>query len=139
MDNDYKILTVLDKEFLKSNTPYVLPTEPTNSGWTAEQIKEKMYKGHIILFEWLRNTQLYIENNYAPSTETLLYLKNKLDDLEQRIIDGGYVLPEGYTLNYPHLINKPTINNVELVGDLTLEDLGLRAINDLELSAIFGE
>lgn len=139
MDNDYKILTVLDKEFLKSNTPYVLPNEPTNSGWTAEQIKEKMYTGHLILFEWLRNTQLYIENNYAPSTETLTYLKNQLNDLEQRIVDGDYVLPEGYTLDYPQLKNKPSINDVELVGNITLEDLGLREISDLELSAIIGE
>ena len=47
-------------------------------------------------------------------------------------VDGG-------TTNYKNLTNKPKINGVELVEDLTFEDLGLRSINDLELASIFGE
>ena len=33
--------------------------------------------------------------------------------------------------NYEGLINKPRINGVELIGDMTWEDLGIPDLNDL--------
>lgn len=39
--------------------------------------------------------------------------------------------------NYEDMINKPTINGVELVGDLTLADLGLEEAQASDIDALF--
>lgn len=41
----------------------------------------------------------------------------------------------GGTLNYSELLNKPSINNVTLVGNLSLDSLGIQAKGDYALSA----
>lgn len=51
----------------------------------------------------------------------------RVDDLESII---GEVTETG---DYEKLVNKPTINNVMLVGDKTFDDLGLTSISNLEI------
>lgn len=53
-------------------------------------------------------------------------------------LEGALTVPPrvGGTSNYEELNNKPTINNYELVGDLTFEELGLVPITSGELEAI---
>lgn len=41
--------------------------------------------------------------------------------------------------DYEGLINKPTINGVELSGDLTLEDLGIPSVDDVPTQPLSNE
>lgn len=41
----------LELEKLKNNSPFALPDNPAESGWPAAQIKEKFWKGFIVLLE----------------------------------------------------------------------------------------
>lgn len=57
------------------------------------------------------------------------------DDIEKIEIEeagGG-----GGTTNYEYLLNKPKINNVELVNNKTFKDLGINEITNTELEKIF--
>lgn len=45
----------------------------------------------------------------------------------------------GGAINFDYLINKPTINGVELSGDMTLDDLGVSEISETELDDMFNE
>lgn len=38
---------------LKANSPFALPDDPSSSGWSAAQIKEKFYKAILILYQYL--------------------------------------------------------------------------------------
>lgn len=38
---------------LKDNSPFALPDDPSNSGWSTAQIKEKHWRGLVILYEYL--------------------------------------------------------------------------------------
>ena len=38
---------------LKNNSPFALPDDPSNSGWSTAQIKEKHWMGLVILYEYL--------------------------------------------------------------------------------------
>lgn len=46
---------------------------------------------------------------------------------------------EGSSFDYAESENKPSINGVTLVGDLSLEQLGLKAISNTEIQAIIDE
>lgn len=50
-------LTNQDKQNLLLRTPYALPDNPTTKGFSASQIKSKMYEGQMLLFEWLSRLQ----------------------------------------------------------------------------------
>ena len=51
-------------------------------------------------------------------------------------IDTDIELSAGGTNDYNDLINKPSIEGVELVGDKTLEELGVEALTNAEIDAI---
>ena len=51
-------------------------------------------------------------------------------------IDTDIELSAGGTNDYNDLINKPSIEGVELVGDKTLEELGVEALTPQEIDAI---
>lgn len=51
-------------------------------------------------------------------------------------IDTDIELSTGGTNDYNDLINKPSIEGVELVGDKTLEELGVEALTPQEIDAI---
>lgn len=46
------------------------------------------------------------------------------------------VLPVGGTKNYEKLTNKPKIESVELIGDKSFEDLGVRDVTNMELQSM---
>ena len=54
---------------------------------------------------------------------------NETIDIDIEISTGG-------TNDYNDLINKPSIEGVELVGDKTLEELGVEALTPQEIDAI---
>lgn len=47
-------LTEKNKEYLLSNSPYVLPDNPTKQGWNAHEIKSKMVSPLLILYQWIK-------------------------------------------------------------------------------------
>ena len=92
-----------------------------------------------------RRLSILEQNGYAVEVVDNLETQSSTKALSAK---QGYLLNEkikaisgvdGGTTDYKNLTNKPKINGVELVEDLTFEDLGLRSINDLELASIFGE
>ncbi len=75
-------------EELKLNSPYALPDNPSQSGWSAGQIKEKFYVG---LFYLLEKIQTVRENCDTLTVE----LQNAVTDLEYtlvKIITGELIL-----------------------------------------------
>lgn len=83
----------------------------------------------------------FLDGNVAKTQIKDIYIK---ETLATKIIDGNIATQEGRevellveedviyvgggggTKDYNHLENKPKINNVELVGDKTLEQLGIK-------------
>ena len=51
-------------------------------------------------------------------------------------IDTDIVISTGRTNDYNDLINKPSIEGVELVGDKTLEELGVEALTPQEIDEL---
>ena len=51
-------------------------------------------------------------------------------------IDTDIEISTGETNDYNDLINKPSIEGVELVGDKTLEELGVEALTPQEIDAL---
>ena len=44
---------------------------------------------------------------------------------------------DNLSANYDDMLNKPTINGVELTGDLSLEDLGIAEVKTADIDALF--
>ena len=51
-------------------------------------------------------------------------------------IDTDIELSAGGTNDYNDLVNKPSIEGVELIGDKSLEELGVEALTNAEIDAI---
>ena len=65
---------------------------------------------------------------------TVLEMGNITPTIElevQEVMEGA-----GGTTDYDELNNKPRINNVELSGDKSLEDLGISPLSDSEIMEI---
>lgn len=70
-----------------------------------------------------------IEINTDSSIDTDIQTSDGEIDTDIEISTGG-------TNDYNNLINKPSIEGVELVGDKTLEELGVEALTPQEIDAI---
>ena len=88
------VLSIEDKEFLKSKTPYVLPDNPSDKKWSASQIKAKMYEGFFVLYEWLKRSA--IETNQI--FHALISGDITIDALIERALKdaSGNVITETY-------------------------------------------
>ena len=70
-----------------------------------------------------------IEINTDSSIDTDIQTSDGEIDTDIEISTGG-------TNDYNDLINKPSIEGVELVGDKSLEELGVEALTPQEIDAI---
>ena len=70
-----------------------------------------------------------IEINTDSSIDTDIQTSDGEIDTDIEISTGG-------TNDYNDLINKPSIEGVELVGDKTLEELGVEALTPQEIDAL---
>ena len=52
-------------------------------------------------------------------------------------LGGNISLPDGGEKNYERLSNKPHINGVELIGDKSIEALGVETLTNMEIKTIF--
>lgn len=70
-----------------------------------------------------------IEINTDSSIDTDIQTSDGKIDTDIEISTGG-------TSDYNDLVNKPSIEGVELIGDKTLEELGVEALTPQEIDAI---
>ena len=70
-----------------------------------------------------------IEINTDSSIDTDIQTSDGEIDTDIEISTGG-------TNDYNDLINKPSIEGIELIGDKTLEELGVEALTPQEIDAI---
>lgn len=70
-----------------------------------------------------------IEINTDSSIDTDIQTSDGEIDTDIEISTGG-------TNDYNDLVNKPSIEGIELIGDKTLEELGVEALTPQEIDAI---
>ena len=74
-------------EYLKQNSPYALPDDPSSSGWSTAQIKEKHYAGLLFLYNLFKQTRL----NVNTSINEMNNLLDTIDTAYQNILNGTSV------------------------------------------------
>lgn len=65
--------------------------------------------------------------------ELEVQIKDEETELEIDVEDETQV----FNLDYNHLVNKPRVNDVELVGDKSFEELGVNPMTNIEIKEIF--
>ena len=86
--------------------------------------------------------EVYYDPNYMMDYQDTHYviesmlkpLQDDLEELNNRIKPGGEITP---VTDYSGLTNKPTINSVEITGNLTLADIGVVLASFGDIDAIF--
>ena len=71
-------------EQLKENSPYRLPDDAAESGWTTEQIKEKFYAGLFYLYRLFKT----LRNSNDTFTEEMSANFAELSDKVQQVLDN---------------------------------------------------
>ncbi len=87
MIKNIKLLQDSDKELLKSKSAQALPNSPSNRGWSAGQIKSKLYEPQLLLFEWLKTFQEEI----IAYLETTELTNANINTFIEKILDGRLV------------------------------------------------
>lgn len=61
------------------------------------------------------------------------------DGIKIDVVDGKLVisLTENNYMNYSEMVNKPSINGVELNGDLSTKDLGINTLTDSDIARFY--
>lgn len=52
-------------------------------------------------------------------------------------LSGNISMPDGGEKNYERLSHKPRINGVELIGDKSIEEIGVETMTNMEIKSIF--
>ena len=129
-DKEIKITTLTEqqREVLKSKTPFILPDNPSQKGYSASQIKKTMYEPVLLLFDWLKRqgleTKEVVEeiNAYLNSIDT--GLKDNVEKLQEDIdnVDTKLVQTKTELTNeiqrVENAVNTEAMN--ELKNDLNL-------------------
>lgn len=109
-------LTNNDRELLKSKSAYVLPSNPSDKGLSADQIKKRLYEGLMLLFEWLKRAIEDTDNIDKKYEEELKnYVKN-VDGIATNLkLQGAITADSQAVINLSNvikvLIPQPTENN----------------------------
>lgn len=85
--------------------------------------------------EIYESTGFRLDVAFGESLPTIIDLVKKATDTP--ITEGGGNDDEPTTTNYNDLINKPRIESVELVGNKTLEEIGVRTMTENEIDLLF--
>lgn len=70
------------KAFLLSKTPYILPDNPSSKGFSASQVRQSMYGGYVVIYEWLK--KMGVEVNDA-----ITGLNDDIDSIRETSQIGG--------------------------------------------------
>lgn len=115
LEKEQKELDTLIKK-----SPYVLPDNPSASGWTSSQIKAKFTEGFVYLYSLLKEKENNLndeidslEKNKADKTE----IPTKLSQLEKDV-ELGAVISLG-EIGYPGVVNNEKLNAVTNSGVYT--------------------
>ena len=71
-------------EMLKRKSPYALPDNPSQAGWTSAQIKEKFYSGLIYLYSIFKDTR----NSVDDKTTQIKELTDQIKKEHEEILSG---------------------------------------------------
>lgn len=89
--------------------------------------------GLLYLWTKIKNYVTGITNNKVDKVDGKgLSTHDLTDELLEKIQNAG---DSSFSGNYPDLTSKPKINNVEIVGDMTLNQLGIQAKGDYALKS----
>lgn len=115
-----KILGNEELNILRAKTPYSLPDNPSDKGFNARQIKTKFWEGYLLLFNWLKETQASLNNDFATTNSALLNESKRIDviltyfsngkanfavrDRNNNIIDETYELKSEASSKFNQLI-----------------------------------
>lgn len=116
-----KKIEELEKDVLTVNTPIEFETlsEPQNIA-SGDNVKQIAQKTQSVFNELGEAAQYDVASTFSEISETELQVPDAR--LVKQVNDK----------TYDDLLNKPKINNVELVGNKTLEDIGvIKAITDI--------
>ena len=82
---------------LKVNSPWALPFNPSEEGWTAAQIKEKFWKGLIVLLDIINSDRDALETKLS-SVDSILDDLNSVSKVMPRAIadEDGVSIKNGY-------------------------------------------
>ena len=83
-----KILGNEELNILRAKTPYSLPDNPSDKGFNARQIKTKFWEGYLLLFNWLKDTQASLNNDFATTNSALLNESKRIDVILTYFSDG---------------------------------------------------
>lgn len=70
------------KAFLLSKTPYILPDNPSSKGFSANQVRQSMYGGYVVIYEWLRKMGL-------EANDAITELNDDIDSIRETTQIGG--------------------------------------------------
>ena len=116
---------------LKDNSPFVLPDNPSASGWSTKQIKEKFYKAIIILYDYL-----IVERNRITTLEEQGV--EGLTEAVQNIVNGVSIVAKAIKDQNGDVINLTYAKILELqngaiaVKKYIASDNSQKNISDLE-------
>lgn len=88
MSKKMTTLTSNDKDILLSKSPFVLPDNPSNKQFSANQIRRKMYEPLLVLLDWLK--RIIDENNENVNLTDAEIAR--IDGLIDQIESGGIVV-----------------------------------------------
>ena len=75
-------------EMLKKLSPYSLPNNPSQQGWSASQIKEKFYKGLFFLYELFKDLRGEVETVISGEIITSVSIDEETQEITFGKLDG---------------------------------------------------
>lgn len=82
---------------IKDNSPFSLPDSPSESGWTSAQIKEKFWKGLIVLYDIINSDRDELEEKFDSIDSTLEDLNGVAKVMPRAVADeDGVSIKNGY-------------------------------------------
>lgn len=82
---------------IKDNSPFSLPDSPSESGWTSAQIKEKFWKGLIVLYDIINDDRDALEEKLGLVDSALEDLNGVAKVMPRAVADeDGVSIKNGY-------------------------------------------
>lgn len=111
-----KVLGNQELNLLKQKSPFSLPDNPSDKGLSAAQIKAKFWEGLLLLFNWLKESQLELANDEDLIEVLYTYFTNgkanfAVKDQNGNVIDATYETKTSATAKYN--ANKDEIDKIK--------------------------
>lgn len=107
------------EEQLKENSPYALPDNPAQSGWSTAQIKEKFYAGLFLLLQWLED----LAETESGDKQNLNNAISALNSLLTSYANGTNPIPKAVGDENGDNISQTYVKNANVVHKTGNEDI----------------